>query len=67
MDIFDKYFYLLEDGDVIAEIEVDEELEEYCIYFYNVDADVDNFIIPKERVDELLNVIPNSFLLEHCG
>lgn len=63
-NIYNKYFLLLENEDLITHIEVDEDLEEYWIYFYN--ADVDNFEISKDKLDELFNVIPNGFTLEHC-
>jgi len=63
-DIYDKYFFLLENEDLITHIEIDEHLDEFWIYFYN--SDVDNFEIPKEKLEDLFMVIPNNFELEHC-
>lgn len=65
LNIYDRYFFIIEDNDnIVTEIEVDEDLNEYWIYFYN--ANTDNFGIPKDKIEELLKVIPNNFLFEHC-
>lgn len=63
LNIYNEYFFLIENEDMIMEIEVDENLEEYCLYFMNVDTD--NYIIPTEKIIDLLNIIPNNFLLEY--
>lgn len=63
LNIYNEYFFLTENEDMIMEIEVDENLEEYCLYFMNVDTD--NYIIPTEKIFDLLNIIPNNFLLEY--
>lgn len=63
-NIYDEYFFLLENEDLITYIEFGEDLDEYWIYFYN--ADVDNFEIPKEKLNDLFNIIPNGFSLEYC-
>jgi hypothetical protein len=65
LDVFDRYFFLIEDNDIVTEIEVDEELDEYWIYFYN--ANTDNIEVQKDKLEELFKVIPNKYLFEHCG
>jgi len=63
LGIFNEYFFIIENDEVVAEIETDENLNEYCIYFYNVDAD--NYKIPIVMLENLLNVIPNNFTFEY--
>jgi hypothetical protein len=63
LGIFDRYFFIIEAEDVVVEIEVDEELKEYWIYFYN--AMTDNYDIPTDKLCDVFNVLPNKFEFEH--
>lgn len=62
--IYNDYLFLLENEDLITYIEVDEDLNEYWIYFYN--SDVDNYEIPKEKLNELFSVMRNCYEFEYC-
>lgn len=62
--IYNDYFFLLENEDLVTYIEVDKDLNEYWIYFYN--SDVDNYEIPKEKLNELFSIMRNCYEFEYC-
>lgn len=61
-DTYNKYFYLLENDNLITYIEVDENLESFWIYFYN--ADGDSIKLLAESMDKVLDILPNKFEFE---
>lgn len=63
LDIFDEYFFVLENDDVVVEIESDEDLNGFWLYFYNMD--IDDYDVPKDKLNDLFNVIPNQFTFEY--
>jgi len=63
LDIYGKYYWILEDKDVVIQIETDEEAQEFWLYFYN--TGLENYEIPKDKLQELFNIIPNAFEFEH--
>ena len=60
---FDTCFTLLIEPDLIAEFEIDDDLDECWLYFYN--TEVDNFEISKEDLTNILEILPNRFIMEH--
>ena len=59
LNLFDKYFWIFLNKDLITDIIIDEDTEELCIEFLNVDSD--NIILKDKQMEEILNLLPNKF------
>jgi hypothetical protein len=64
LNIYDKYFYTLQEKEAVYYIEFDEDLESAYLYIYNVDTG--NYEIPESKWEDLLRILPNKFNFEHC-
>ena len=62
LEIYNIYFFTLINEDCVAQLEVDENLEEYWLYFYN--CQTENYQITKEDFEKVINVLPNAFTFE---
>lgn len=59
LDVYDKYFWIFLNKDLITQIEIDENVEELNIRLFNVD--IDNIILKDEQIEKILDLLPNKF------
>lgn len=60
LELWNEYFWILDNDEVMIEIGITENLDEVYIYFYN--ADCDNLILTDEQVNLLFKILPNRYV-----
>lgn len=59
LNIFDTYFWIFSNEDLVFRFEIDENIEEICIHLYN--TYVDNITLKPSQYEDILNLLPNKF------
>jgi len=62
LDIFDKYFWVLENKKLKSYLETDEKFEHTFIYFEDSIADI--IEIQKDKANQIINMLPNNFTFQ---